>query len=142
MVHRGPATELLKSLPYLCQGEEVKSVESTPQSKNDSFEILTFILNLTLSPSNTNFQSRKRETRASKMNCAPNYIKLRYSLRLNYRPVPTVALRLEWNTNIEKGPIRVSRGYAGDSKVHHQGGPLMAPLLEQLSISRPPHIGC
>ncbi|GIY36496.1 hypothetical protein CEXT_521671 [Caerostris extrusa] len=46
------------------------------------------------------------------------------------------------NTNIgEKVAIRVSRGYTNDSN-GPSPGPLMAPLSEQLSISRPPHIGC
>ncbi|GIY36502.1 hypothetical protein CEXT_521731 [Caerostris extrusa] len=31
MAHRGHTTDLLKSLPYLCGGEEVTSAESTPQ---------------------------------------------------------------------------------------------------------------
>ncbi|GIY40563.1 hypothetical protein CDAR_49591 [Caerostris darwini] len=101
-------------------------------------------MNLSLSPSKTNFQSRKQD-RITPKELRTNYIKLRYSLRPNYRPVLIVSLhavRLEYNTNIggqiEKGPIRVSRGYTGDSK-GPSSGPLMAPLLEQLSISRPPH---
>ncbi|GIY40567.1 hypothetical protein CDAR_49611 [Caerostris darwini] len=31
IAHPGHANDLLKDLPYLCQGEEVKSVEYTPQ---------------------------------------------------------------------------------------------------------------
>ncbi|GIY40571.1 hypothetical protein CDAR_49631 [Caerostris darwini] len=90
-------------------------------------QVMTFIVNLSLSPSKTNSQSRKRDTRTPKELCT-NYIKLRYSLRPNYRPVLIVSLhavRLEYNTNIgarsKTGPYACLEDTPVTRRVHHHG---------------------